>query len=90
MHILDKKQWKSVQESYKKSRLKRKGTLFSPPRSVEMQQTVERRALLSGDVTSFSLRFPMKAKQKLNPLGEWFPTHPSTSVVALHLMWTAF
>ncbi|GFW50278.1 hypothetical protein TNCV_4696951 [Trichonephila clavipes] len=40
-----------------------------------------------GDVTSFSLRSPSKAK--LNQMGEWFPPHLSTSVAALHSKWTA-
>ncbi|GFY07445.1 hypothetical protein TNCV_5086301 [Trichonephila clavipes] len=53
------------------------------PRSVEMLQPVERRALCChGDVTSFSLYLPTKEKQKLNQLGE----RSSTSVVALHSM----
>ncbi|GFV91247.1 hypothetical protein TNCV_897671 [Trichonephila clavipes] len=59
------------------------------PRSIEMWQTIERRALLSWRCDVIFSSFPMKAKQKLNQLGEWLPTHPSTSVVALHLMWTA-
>ncbi|GFW92932.1 uncharacterized protein TNCV_3495651 [Trichonephila clavipes] len=56
-------------------------------RSVEMRQSIERRALLSWRCDVISLRSPSKAK--LNQMGEWFSTHPFTSVSTLYSMSTA-